>query len=328
VNVESAFAEYQKTVNADDDQVREARRRRDLFKSAFLSEPDVAEVVASGSLRRGTQHDPIHDVDTILVYNAHAHPTWGTAGESAAEALTHVGSRTNALLGATSGTHAREVRLASPRDHAVKCFLDDPDVEKPFTVDAMPALRDGGRLLIPEARSRTWIEADPEHLIGLTATAHATWDSFAPLVRVLKCWRHGVPTKVKSLVMEVLALEHMPLEGARADALARFFVAAAAHVESYDVVDPAGVCGPIQPDLDKPVLARSLRTAGDLAWEAVTADADGDTPTALGIWSDVLGEGFPNPGADTGPKTPVAGLFGGAAPTLIRPRPVKDAPQG
>src|SRR3954454_12455225 len=139
VNVRNAFREYQKSVNADDEQVREARRRRDLFKEAFSPEPDVDEVIASGSLARGTQKTPIRDVDTIVIFNEGSHPGWGDPGDSAADPLSYVGSRVNALLGATDGDKATEVRLATPRNHAVKCFLDDPDDVDAFTVDAMPA---------------------------------------------------------------------------------------------------------------------------------------------------------------------------------------------
>ena len=70
MKVNTAFNTYQTTVNADPEQVREAKARRDLFRDAFEPEDDIVEVRPSGSLARGTQHDPIKDVDTILVYNA------------------------------------------------------------------------------------------------------------------------------------------------------------------------------------------------------------------------------------------------------------------
>lgn len=212
MNVEEAFLEYQRSVNADDAQVKEARRRRDLFKTAFNAEPDVAEVIASGSLARGTQKAPIRDVDAIIIFKDDSHSGWGDPGDSAAEALSYVGSRVNTLLGANNGEKAKEVRLAKPRNHAVKCFLDDPGA---FTVDAMPAFRRDGMLLVPEKRSWRWVPTDPEYLIGLTKKAHSEWNSFAPLVRVLKVWKTRLPAnlEVKSLYLEVLALECLPREG-------------------------------------------------------------------------------------------------------------------
>lgn len=61
MSVTDAFKTFQDVVNADITQVREARTRRDLFKGAFGAEVDVKEVIASGSLARGTHKDPIHD---------------------------------------------------------------------------------------------------------------------------------------------------------------------------------------------------------------------------------------------------------------------------
>ena len=61
---------------------------------------------------------------------------------------------------------AKEVRLARPGNHAVKCFLDDPNDPDAFTVDAMPALRQAdGALLVPEKSPKDWIRTDPEDLI-------------------------------------------------------------------------------------------------------------------------------------------------------------------
>ncbi len=164
IGVSGAFKEFQGVVNADAERVREARRRRDLFKGAFLAESDVAEVVASGSLARGTQKDPIHDVDAIVIFDGDKHPGWGIPGGSASEALDYTRDQVNKLLGATNGTYAQVVRLARWRNHAVKCFLDDPDDPDAFTVDAMPALRREGSLLIPEAIGRKWVRCDPESL--------------------------------------------------------------------------------------------------------------------------------------------------------------------
>jgi hypothetical protein len=52
----------------------------------------------------------------------------GQPGDSAAEALEVLSAKVNKLLGATNGTAEKLVRLASPRDHAVKCFIDLPGV--------------------------------------------------------------------------------------------------------------------------------------------------------------------------------------------------------
>lgn len=337
--INDAFDDYQNHVNADDSQVKEARRRRDLFTDSLTGCDDVDEVVSSGSLRRGTHRDPIHDVDTIIVFDADQHPTWGEPGDSAAEALDHTRALVNELLGATNGTFAQEVRLASPRNHAVKCFLDDPDADNPFTVDAMPALRRDGMFLVPEKLSKKWIHTDPEELIEQVAKKHAEWNRFAGLVRMLKDWAHKQDIDIKSLVMEILALDHMPNGNNRPTALKEFFVKAAFRVESLDLIeDPAGVCGEIQPDLDMVALGERLRDAATLASEAVTAQANNDTHKALTKWHTIFGDGFPPPPPPppAKPSTPnpspaVVPLVPGVEPTPSsepQRRRVKDTPQG
>jgi hypothetical protein len=334
--INGAFDEYQRYVNADETAVREARRRRDLFRDAFEGLDEVEEVIASGSLRRGTQKDPINDVDTIIVYDATEHPHWGAPGDSAAAALDYTRGLVNDMLGATNGTTAHEVRLAKPKNHAVKCFLDDPNDPGAFTVDAMPALRRHGILLVPEALNNKWILTDPEHLIAEVARRHAEWNRFAGLVRMLKDWASDQDTKIKSLVMEVLALELLPAAGNRPTALKEFFVRAAYRVESMaPIEDPAGVCGPIQTDLNTAAFGDRLRAAAMTATEAITAVGENDVPKALAKWHDIFGDGFPPP-----PQRPSRPVKPSPAPGIVpvvpsvapseqqTRRPIKDTPQG
>ncbi|EME18525.1 SMODS domain-containing nucleotidyltransferase [Rhodococcus triatomae] len=321
MSVTDAFKTFQDVVNADITHVREARTRRDLFKDAFDTQDDVQEVVASGSLARGTHKDPIHDVDVIIVFDQDKHPEWGTPGDSAEDALDYTRARVNALLGATNGTYANAVRLARWRNHAVKCFLDDPDDPDAFTVDAMPALRRDGKLLIPEALSDDWVSCDPELLIAEVAKRHAEWNKFAGTVRMLKWWAAAQDTKIKSLVMEVLALDFLPIDANQPAAIKNFFVSACYHIEGgNEVADPAGLCGPIQPDIDSDEFAECLRSARDNAIKAFQAQTNNDTAAAIKYWGEVFGDDFPKP-----PSSTV-----GPAPAVVpaAPRPVKDTPQG
>ncbi|TKJ30289.1 nucleotidyltransferase [Blastococcus sp. CCUG 61487] len=318
MNVSSAFQDFQTTVNASDEQVADARERRNLFNAAFGGEQDVDKVIPSGSLARGTQKDPIHDVDTIIVFKAEEHPEWGSPGSSAEDALNHTQQRVNALLGG-NGTHeAGRVRYTRWRNHAVKCWLDPTDDPDAFTVDAMPALKRNGHLLVPEAVSEKWIECDPEYLIAAVKQQHSTWNKFAGSVRMVKAWaaeQQGV--KIKSLVMEVLALDLMPLGKTQPVAIKEFFVKAAALVEAgLPIDDPADLCGPIQPDLDYALFADRLRSAADDAGAAIAAQVNNNEAKAIKLWGDVFGSSFPSPPASAGTETVAA------------PRTVKDNPQG
>lgn len=317
MSVNQAFKAFQDVVNADITTVREARVRRDVFKGAFNAETDVDDVIPSGSLARGTQKDPIRDVDVIILFDGDHHPEWGEPGKSAEDALDYTRGRVNALLGITHGTHEKAVRLARRRNHAVKCFLDDPDDPDAFTVDAMPALRRNGQLLIPQATSEEWVYSNPEYLIAEVAAKHAAWNKFAGSVRMLKWWAAEQNIKIKSLVMEVLALAFLPTDAAQPWAIKQFFVSAAYHINGGgEVVDPAGLCGPIQSDLVYAEFADRLAVARDNAAKAAQSQVNNDVDTAISHWGKVFGDEFPKP-ANPGPV---------AAPVL--PRPVKDTPQG
>ncbi len=319
MNVDGAFAIYQGRVNADKTQMAEARRRRSLFVSALMGDRDVVEVKPSGSLARGTQKRPIHDVDLLVVFDRDEHPQWGNRGDSAKGALDHLQTRIRELLG-TAGSFAEgEVRLTRWRNHAVKCFLDDPDDHNAFTVDATPALRDGDRFLIPEATNNCWVPTDPQLLIDEVAARHHEWDKYAGTARMLKAWAATQPTKIKSLVIEVLALDHLPTGRLRPVAIKEFFAGAAYQIESGKIpTDPAGICGEIQHDLDLTEFAECLRVASNGSARACHAQAQGDDHRAVQQWGFVFGADFPAPPSTT-PAVP---------PVVVPPRPVKDTPQG
>jgi Second Messenger Oligonucleotide or Dinucleotide Synthetase domain len=322
MSVESGFDSLQSEVDASIEAVREARRRRDVFRSALPNAEDVDEVRPSGSLARGTHKDPIHDVDLVAVFDQDAHPDWGSDGSSAAEALEHTRGLVQDLLG-SDGDYGEEVRLTRLQNHAVKCFLDDPEAERAFTVDVTPAIvRNEGGFLIPERRSARWIASDPGYLIQVVAERHATWNQFAKLVRVVKRWNADHGTLMKSLVVEVLAVDHLK-EADRPEALSRFFTSAANAVWQ-PVTDPAELCGEIQPDLDRSKANEVLAEAADKAWRAVDAAGRGDSTRAMCLWREIFGDIFPEPsgGCDGG--------AGAAAAPIVIPtrRKVVDAPQG
>jgi predicted nucleotidyltransferase len=331
VSVATGFDDLQSAANASLEAVQEARRRRDVFRDALERATDVIEVIPTGSLARGTHKDPIHDVDLVAVYDAAAHPGWGSAGPSAKEALEHTRDLIKECLG-SSGTVSEEVRLTRLNHHSVKCFLDDPEDCDPFTVDVTPSYRrlEGG-LWIPEQNNQQWIPSDPEHLNGLVAARHAEWDQFARLVRVLKLWNADHGKIMKSLVVEVLALHHLPV-AERPEAVSQFFAAAQNAVWS-PVCDPAGLCGEIQKDLDRKKAQEVLAEAADLAWRAVDAAGRGEMATAMCLWRQVFGNVYPEPtGGCSGSGAAAVGAAAAVAASAkgwARPkRPIRDAPQG
>ena len=246
MDISWAFDQFQAAVNADPEAVKEGRRRRDLFIDALKGQDDVIEAYPSGSLARSTQIEPINDVDVVVVFDPDHHPDWGQPGNSAEEALGELQGRVGGLLG-TNGSFAQcEVRRVNVQNHSVKCFLDDPDADDAFTVDATPALLGAGTAIhLPEKKSRCWIDSDPKFLIEEVRARQQNWPQFRPLVRCLKRWSKDKKAGMKSLLIEVLALDHLP-EESRPRALSRFFTTAAAVIYER-IEDPAGLSGEIQP---------------------------------------------------------------------------------
>jgi hypothetical protein len=327
MNLTQAFKVLQASVNADPDVVNVARRRRDVFRAAFHGEHDVVRTFASGSLARGSQISPIKDVDLLVLYDEAEHLDWNQPGESAEAALEHTRTRIKDLLGNGGREDDVEaVRHTMVRDHAVTCWLDDPDDDDAFTVDVVPALnRPEGGFWIPEKSSRLWIRTDPLYLVYLVLDAHERSDrSFVPLLRDLKRWSRDHGKILKGLTMEVLALDHLPRDEPRHVALEQFFVAAAEAVYQ-PIEDPAGHCGEIQPDLDRDAANKALREAGDLAWRANRAADRDDHKTAICLWRKVFGAVFPEPAGGCGNGRP------GGLPPVVVPvpqRPVQDLQQG
>lgn len=319
MSVESGFDDLQGVANATDESVKEARRRRDAFRSALPAAEDVDYVFPSGSLARGTHKDPIHDVDLVCVFKAGDRPDWGGPGDSAEDALEHMRNLIKERLGA-DGTEGREVRRCDLRNHSVKCFLDDPADPDAFTVDVTPALLHPERgLWIPERNSRDWVRSDPRYLIDVVAERHAEWSQFAKLVRVLKRWNADQGSHMKSLVVEVLALDLLPVKN-RPTSLARFFTAAASAVWS-PIVDPAHLCGEIQPNLDRAAASAELERAAEAAAAAVEAAERGEGRRAMCLWRKIFGSIYPEP----------IGGCGGSGPAVIPAVPkrkIVDAPQG
>lgn len=327
MSVAAGFDDLQEAVDVPFPNLQEARRRRRVFVDAFKSCDDVEDGWGSGSLARSTYKDPIHDVDVVAIFDAAEHSDWGQPGSSADAALQHTRNLAKKLLG-SEGSESVEIRRTRVLNHAVKCFLDDPDEEDAFTVDVTPALRrTAGGILIPERANERWIASDPQHLIEQVSARHADWDEFRRLVRVLKRWNADHGHTMKSLVIEVLALTHLRKD-TRPAAIQRFFTAAADAVLS-PVEDPAELCGEIQPEMDRYEARDRLSTAGDIAWRAIGAEHDGDTDRATCLWRDVFGDIFPEPDGGCADHASATAAAGVVATNIAFPRrPVRDAPQG
>src|SRR5512135_2126482 len=89
---DDAFRRFGRDIESDPLGVLVAKWRRDAFIHALQQLPDVVEVIPTGSLARGTQIGPVHDVDLIVVFDGDKHPDYGSGSESAHAAMAHLQS--------------------------------------------------------------------------------------------------------------------------------------------------------------------------------------------------------------------------------------------
>lgn len=336
MSLNEAFLTLQDNVNAEPLQVEEARQRREMFQYAFSNEPDAMTSAPSGSLARGSQIEPINDVDLLWVYDPEAHAEWGQPGASAEVALEYTREQVKRLLGSEqalvdlfgeAGRYMKWVRHTRLQHHAVKCFLDDPDEDGAFTVDVVPALaRQPNGFFIPQTSSEEWIATDPVYLIERVLERHAGYGEgqFVQLIRVLKRWCKDNGRVIKGLTVEILALSHL-YDDERPQALARFFQGALEAIHD-PIEDPAGLCGEVQPKLDRAKAEALLERASDLSSRAVTAAGRGEERQAQCLWHELLGDVFPAPIGGCGDSSP-GGRRRGAI-VAPPPRPVQSVEEG
>lgn len=283
---DDGFAAFSRAIRSDPIGVLLAKWRRDAFIRKLKQLPDVKDVIASGSLARGTHIGPVHDVDLIVVFDSAQHPDYGvkdksaTAAESAQAAITHLEDSLLEQLHPWQGTAGGLLKETEQRTHVVTYrgdwagpFRDIIPVAPP--VDVMPAVREGSHLLIPE-RGTGWIETDPEELIRQVAQRQREWKYFAAVTGMVKEWARLNHLKIRNLAIDVMVLQYCPRPRlfetlSCGDAVARFFKAA--FDENFkSLKDPTGRCRKLDLGIDFGRLHSALGKASDLARLAMKAE--------------------------------------------------------
>lgn len=338
MNSDEAFDSFGRTIKSDPLDLLLARWRRDTFTAALRRLPDVAEVIPSSSLARGTHSGPLHGFDLMVVFDAAQHPDWGGGG-SAQAAVEHLEHVINKQLGDRKGSLPPVVRETEVRNHLVTCtnvslgpLVDVLSSGPP--IDVMPAIGQGSHLRIPELGNGRWADIDSEPLIRLVQEREQEWKYFDEVVRMVKVWAKHSAVEIKSLAVEVLVLKYLPRPSSiealpRGEALVRFFEAAAsARITSLS--NPAG--GEIDPSLNYAALRKALQDGAALARQAVdnqSASEGRDQELEMAtqpnlFWRQLFGQ--------EDPPTPPPFLFepglGSWSGTIRRPSETPEGPHG
>jgi hypothetical protein len=277
---DDGFRSFSHAIESDPVAVLLAKWRRDAFIEKLKQLPDVADVIPSGSLARGTQIGPVHDVDLIVVFERSEHPDYGRGPESAQAAMEYLQNKLLEQLHPWAGAEPGLLPETELRRHVVKYddgwagpFADVIPTAPP--VDVMPAVREGSHLLIPE-RGTGWIDADPEKFMRQVEQRQREWKYFTAVAGMVKAWARHNNLNMKNLAVDVMVLKYCPRPGlfetlSCGEAVARFFEAASkAHITSLK--DPAGRCGEIDPSIDFGELRAALGRAAGLSRQAMDAE--------------------------------------------------------
>lgn len=236
MNSDDAFRYFGRTIESDPIGVLLAKWQRDTFIAKLKQLPDVAEVIPSGSLTRGTQIGPVHDIDLIVVFDKAEHPDYGRGQESAQAATEHLQNELLEQLDPWHGGGQSLLRETELRRHVVTCrggwtgpFADIIPSAPPL--DVMPTVREGSHLMVPE-RGTGWIDVDPAKLMRQVEQRQREWKYLTEVVRMVRAWAEHEHLDMKNLAVEVMVLKYCPRPGffetlSYGEAVARFFEAAA-----------------------------------------------------------------------------------------------------
>ncbi len=311
LTIGQVFDLFQDRVSASPADLKLARRRVRMVRRSMKRDRCVRTTLLSGSFARRTQCHPIHDVDLIAVFEKKARPDWDRDHGSAEAALREVEAILERHLGRGDGLGSGRIMKLELRNRVVECHLDVRDQEgnpRSFAVEIMPTvwskeLAPGVRLTsalrAPGRRQNRWITTDPLYLRRRFTLRRWAWRHFAPMARMLREWRDHNSPGLKSLVVDILALEHIPRRFlrpflTRQEAFLGFFEKAAVAVRS-GVFDPAGRCGEIQPGLDRALLSSKLEESAERARSALQLERAGNHHAAVCIWRLIFGPNFPEP---------------------------------
>ena len=278
VHAEEVLEEIRGDISADDDDLREARDRRDLVLDA-VEDFGVRRTFKSGSVAHGNVNNPVSDADCGAVLDRRSYPDLGPDSEEE--------------------EGPEEIMDKEPNS-------DDVDP----SVDLVVALtrKEGSGIWIPNRERGTWDASDPEcHTRLLTAEPKSLRRHRARVIRLAKAAIKGDSTPALiSFNVEALALEHIVEVDGLIYSLQHFFAEASSSIKAGLTEDPAGVSGKIKlPEgMTRTRAANRLNFFAEKVQEAIDAE---DREAAEAALAELYPDQLPN--ANTSAKEALAGAL-------------------
>lgn len=255
----------------------EARRRREQIVAALRDAFPGCQIYFNGSVAHGDATDPLADIDVGVILAPSAAKGYGPDG---AGPLMLMELARDAIREHLEDDYDELTVTVVGQRRAVLVRFGDPVTpgQPDFTCDVIIALdHPECGLWIPNTEiAAGWDRAHPvEHTRLVHQAITDTEVVFARLVRLLKHWRDRHSDPLCSWNVKALALECITTPMPLSRGLEVFFSHAARELDRRLTPDPAGVAGPIHPNLPRDQAVTRLRRARDTITEALTDQAAG-----------------------------------------------------
>lgn len=271
--------EIRQEISASDDDLREARKRRDLVLKAAASFPGALRTFKSGSVAHGNVYNPVNDADGGVVLDRRVHVELGPDSSEGEGPEGIVGEVREHVMEIVRETYPKARSRLIKRAILIRFNGPNTDGVDP-SVDLVVALtrKDAAGLWIPNRDKDDWDASHPEeHTRLLIGDGKSLRVHRARVIRLAKAAikRDSTPALI-SFNVEALALEYIAEVDGLAESLERFFDKAASSIKAGLTDDPAGVSGKIKlPDgMTRERSAKRLRHFADKLQEAIDHSDD------------------------------------------------------
>ncbi|MFB7979638.1 hypothetical protein [Streptomyces vinaceus] len=296
-SLKQLLEEARRQIEVTDDEIAEAKRRRQLLASALGRAFPGSTVYFNGSVAHGDANTPLTDVDLGAKLSPGDAQGFGPDSD---DALPLMERARDAIREDLADEFPKLTVEVAGRRRAVLVRFGDPVTagQPDFTADVMTAIPhpSGKGLFIPNMEiADKWDRADPiTHTEMVLDAIDGTENTFARTVRLLKHWNctHSKPLcswNIKALALECITTP-MPL----AEALQAFFTHAAQELKAGQTDDPAGVAGLIPLNLPISEVRKRLDTARGYIDLAIKHERENRPLSAQHVLSKVLPEIVPD----------------------------------
>lgn len=264
-------------IQVNDDELAEARRRRDLLAAALANEFPGSRTYVNGSVAHGDALDPLTDIDLGIVV-AEAKDTYGPGKKGCADLQERAANAIRTAL----KEEFPDLRVEWEKRHRSILVRFSKAVaagQADFTSDVIVAIEhpSGNGLYIPNHAG--WSRSHPEkHTAMVRAANKKTSFTYARTVRLLKHWNRKNQKPLCSWNIKALALGCLTKPMPLATAMLAWFGHAIAVLSQGLTEDPAGVAEKpisINEDMTLTQVVERLRRARAGLARAVQLEKDG-----------------------------------------------------